>query len=104
MDIIQQRALETWYDIDHPLHWRFLPALLGLAGETGELVDLHKKHLFKSSARISREQYLDELGDVLFYVAILAHQLGVTLDKLSQKNHAKLRAREQNGTGYNRGE
>jgi phosphoribosyl-ATP pyrophosphohydrolase len=45
----------------------------------------------------------EELGDVLYYVAILAHQLDITLDELSRLNHAKLTAREESGMGYNKG-
>ena len=76
---------------------------LGLVGESGELADLHKKHVFKPGYRAGAEDYIDELGDVLFYLAIIAHQLGVTLDELSQRNYAKLMYRRDNGTGYNRG-
>jgi NTP pyrophosphatase (non-canonical NTP hydrolase) len=84
-DTIQQRALETWYAPDHELHYDLLPSVMGLAGESGELLDL------------------EELGDVLYYVAILAHQLDITLDELSRLNHAKLTAREESGMGYNKG-
>jgi NTP pyrophosphatase (non-canonical NTP hydrolase) len=85
-DTIQQRALETWYYKDHELHQNLLPSVMGISGEAGELLDL-----------------VEELGDVLYYVAILAHQLDITLDELSRLNHAKLTAREESGMGYNRG-
>jgi len=83
-----------------------MPSILGLVGEAGELADLHKKRTFKPryEHRVTKSDYIDELGDVLFYVAILAHQLGLTLEELSQLNFAKLNARAKDGTGYNRGE
>jgi len=127
-DQIQRRALQHWYTPDNPLHLDLMPSILGLVGEAGELADLHKKRIFKPGyhliigdgdyidelgdvlfyvailAIIGDGDYIDELGDVLFYVAILAHQLGITLEELSQLNFAKLNEREKNGSGYNRGE
>ena len=41
-----QRALETWYEPDHPLHNDPLHPAIGLAGEAGELLDLYKKEQF----------------------------------------------------------
>lgn len=103
-DQIQRRALQHWYTPDNPLHLDLMPSILGLVGEAGELADLHKKSIFKPGYRATVGDYIDELGDVLFYVAILAHQLGLTLEELSQLNFAKLNARAKDGTGYNRGE
>lgn len=102
-DTIQQRALSTWYAPDHELYNNLLPSVMGLAGEAGELLDLVKKINFKPGFRHSVVDLYDELGDVLYYVAILAHQLNITLDELSRLNYAKLTEREQNGIGYNRG-
>jgi len=103
MDKIQQRALETWYKPDDQRRFDRMHPTLKLAGEAGEFADLHGKHCYKPGFTATDEQYCDELGDVLYYVSILAFQLGVTLDELSQMNYEKLRAREENGTGYNHG-
>ena len=100
---IQQRALAHWYTTDHTLHNDLMPSILGLVGESGELADLHKKHIFKPGYCATPDDYIDELGDVLFYVAILAHQLGYTLEEISRDNYAKLNERAKTGTGYNRG-
>jgi NTP pyrophosphatase (non-canonical NTP hydrolase) len=102
-DTIQQRALSTWYDPDHELHNNLLPSVMGLAGESGELLDLVKKIHFKPGFRHSVVDLYDELGDVLYYAAILAHQLNITLDELSRLNYAKLTKRERDGAGYNKG-
>jgi len=102
-DTIQKRSLETWYYPDHELYHNLLPSVMGLSGESGELLELVKKINFKPGYIRTNTKLLDELGDVLYYVSIIAHQLGVTLDELSRLNHAKLTAREENGTGYNRG-
>ena len=102
-DAIQIRALATWYEPDHELFHNFLPGTLGLVGEAGEFADLIKKRGFKPRAVVSKEQLADELGDVLFYVAVLGLQLGYTLDQLSEMNYEKLMSREREGKGYNRG-
>jgi NTP pyrophosphatase (non-canonical NTP hydrolase) len=102
-DEIQRRALETWYEADHPLHSEKLHPAIGLAGEVGELLNLMKKHLFKPGYQADDLNFLDELGDCLYYLAILAHQFGATLDELSLLNYHKLTERENDGIGYNRG-
>lgn len=88
-DIFQQRALRTWhltlwhqYQRDH--------AVLGLVGEAGEVAELLKKDTFKPDHESTREQRLDELGDVFYYLCILAHLDGCTIEELSQMNAAKL--------------
>lgn len=69
---------------------------LGLAGETGEVVDYLKKVLFHGHA-LSPEVVKKELGDVLWYVAVLADELGLDLDEVMAANIAKLRARYPDG-------
>lgn len=89
-DAIQKRALATWYSYGDKLRGDLLPSILGLAGETGEVVDLYKKGKFKPGFTATRLAMLDELGDVFYYVAVIAWQLGVTLDELSRMNREKL--------------
>lgn len=91
VDAIQYRALKTWYPLDHELHFDPLHPTLAIAGEAGELADQLKKHIWKPGVKYTKEEFLDELGDLLYYVAIRAYQLGVTLDELSQMNRSKLK-------------
>lgn len=65
---------------------------LGLAGESGEVADLVKKFMFQGHA-LDTEKLLDELGDVLWYIAEVASGLGVTLEQIAQHNVDKLWAR-----------
>ncbi len=72
-------------------------AALGLAGETGELVDAIKKHLY-GSHQLDAAEMLKELGDTLWYLVLLADTLGFSLDDVIQKNVGKLRSRYQSGS------
>jgi NTP pyrophosphatase (non-canonical NTP hydrolase) len=71
---IQQRTLKTWYPKNHKLHNDPLHPLVGLAGEAGELLNLWKKNEYKPGFKATREQWLDELGDLLYYLAIALYQ------------------------------
>lgn len=62
---------------------------LGLAGETGEVVDDIKKKYFHGRD-IDDNHTIEELGDVMWYVANLATQYGVTLDEIITRNRDKL--------------
>lgn len=89
-DVIQERALKTWYPKRHLLHQERLHPLIALAGEAGELLNLWKKDAYKPRFTATDEQFIEELGDCLYYLAILAYQFDLTLDELSQRNRAKL--------------
>lgn len=71
-------------------------AALGLAGESGEVADLIKKHLFQGH-ELNKEKIVDELGDILWYIAIMAEGLGVEMEVIPTHNINKLRKRYPNG-------
>ena len=81
----------------------YYPAL-GLAGESGEVVDRLKKLMrgtegpreFREKARGDHDTLL-ELGDVLYYLTGLAQDLGFTLDQVIYHNMQKLTARKRAG-------
>jgi NTP pyrophosphatase (non-canonical NTP hydrolase) len=75
---------------------RLTLAALGMAGETGEVVDLVKKHLFNHK-EVNVEKIKDECGDVLWYMSILLNTLGLTFEDVMQGNIEKLRRRHTNG-------
>lgn len=93
----QQEAKKTAL---YPEAYRLLYPTLGLAGEAGELANKVKKILRDHGGNLSqttREDLLAELGDVLWYVAQLATDLGVSLEEVAQANLAKLHARLKGG-------
>ena len=69
---------------------------LGLAGEAGECADLLKKHLYQDDRPI-KEDLINELGDVLWYVSETATALGIWMDEIAQRNIDKLRKRYPQG-------
>lgn len=67
-------------------------AALGLAGETGEIVEQIKKHLFQGHD-LDHASLAKELGDVLWYLADLATTLDMSLSLVASQNISKLRER-----------
>jgi NTP pyrophosphatase (non-canonical NTP hydrolase) len=69
---------------------------LGLAGESGEVADIIKKTFYHGHP-LDKEALHKELGDVLWYLAVMADALGYDLDDIAQANVDKLRARYPEG-------
>ena len=89
-DAIQRQALSTWYGSDVPLKEQRIHALLGLAGETGELVDVLKKHFYKPGYEATQDKVKDELSDVLYYMAVLSHLWGFSFADMTAHLAVKL--------------
>lgn len=70
--------------------------LLGLAGEAGECCDIVKKHYYQDG-REYQDKLLDELGDVMWYVAETAAAMGISLEDIGQHNIEKLKKRYPEG-------
>lgn len=73
-----------------------LNGALGLSGESGEVADIIKKYMFQGH-ELDKEKLIDELGDVCWYIAILAKGLNVELDEVLLHNVEKLRTRYPKG-------
>lgn len=69
---------------------------LGITGEAGEVADMVKKHVAHGHT-LDRVKLAGELGDVLWYVAALAHCIGYDLSTLAAMNTDKLRRRYPHG-------
>lgn len=70
--------------------------VMGLCGESGEAIDIVKKHLAQGHA-LDREALIKELGDVAWYLAETAYALDVPLEEVLARNIAKLKARYPQG-------
>ena len=95
--------------------WKVIYPALGLASEAGEVCDKIKKMIrdqdirFDGTEKLTDAQRADiifELGDVLWYVAALSRDLGVSLNELAHMNLEKLKMRQErnklSGSGDNR--
>ena len=70
--------------------------VMGLCGESGEAIDIVKKHLAQGHP-LDREGLIKELGDVAWYLAETAYALDVSLEEVFQRNIDKLKARYPEG-------
>jgi NTP pyrophosphatase (non-canonical NTP hydrolase) len=73
---------------------------LGLCGESGEVAEKFKKIIRDEKGKMSDEfkiSVIKELGDVLFYIAALSHELGYDLDEVAELNIEKLNSRQARG-------
>ena len=83
--------------------------VLGLAGESGEVLEKFKKLLRDKQGKLSGEdktEIVKELGDILWYVNAVAHLLGSDLEAVARGNNEKLASRKHrdqlHGSGDNR--
>lgn len=68
--------------------------MLGLAGETGQLLSEYKKHLRDGEAhRLFKERVSEELGDLLWYIANVAAKFDLSLSEVAAANLAKVKQR-----------
>jgi NTP pyrophosphatase (non-canonical NTP hydrolase) len=101
-DEYQEKARKTAI---YPEGSRVTYPALGLAGEAGEVCELIKKSIRDGAAgpdgrrtiKIDETKVALELGDVLWYVAALAGDLGLSLGDIATMNLAKLGSRAERG-------
>lgn len=70
-----------------PRDRRLFHAILGIATEAAELVELLTEYA------LSNDRLIDELGDLNWYQAIIMDEIGVDFETVQAKNIAKLRTR-----------
>lgn len=107
-DEYQKQALTTAIMNPDPLMNKTIWAM-GVAGEAGEVIEKWKKIVAYKEGKISDEDSAElakELGDVVWYIAVLAESLGLSLDEIMERNVAKLKDRKSRqvlkGAGDNR--
>ena len=75
--------------------------ILGLVGEAGEVADKYKKNLrgdYDNDPDFTVQKVIAaELGDVLWYAARLATEIGLDLSEVAQGNLDKLASRKERG-------
>ena len=79
---------------DAPASVNMLVPLMGLVGEAGALVADYKKMLRDPGhGSLHRSLMLEELGDLMWYVAVLASRYGLSLNEVAQNNILKCKNR-----------
>lgn len=73
-----------------------LNSVMGLCGESGEAIDLVKKHLMQGH-EFDREKFAKELGDIAWYLAEAATAIDMDLENILQMNIDKLKRRYPEG-------
>lgn len=106
LDQYQHDAMETAI---YPRENGIAYTVLGLAGETGEIAEKVKKTIRDRQGMFDEAVKLDiarEAGDVLWYLAALAHELGMSLEDIARLNIEKIYSRRDrdviHGSGDNR--
>lgn len=100
MSEYQHKARETAIYPDSGELLGLLYVSLGLVGEAGEFAGKVKKMLRDDNGEMTEERRAAleaELGDVLWYVAQVASELGTSLGGVARKNLAKLADRANRG-------
>lgn len=75
---------------------KLLHAIVGIAGEAGELLDAIKKTTVYGK-KLDLANIKEELGDALFYVQAAALCIGAPLEVLMEENYQKLKKRYPDG-------
>ena len=80
----------------YPDEHRILYPALGLAGEAGEVANKVKKYM--RDGHLDTMDLAKELGDVLWYVAMVANDIDFDLSQIAELNIQKLNSRMERGT------
>jgi len=78
-----------------------LNGCMGLCGESGEVIDLLKKHLSQGHD-LNKKKMIEEIGDVAWYIAEIAYALNVDLETVLTRNIEKLKKRYPEGFSVER--
>ena len=78
-----------------------IEACMGLSGEVGEMVDMFKKNVFHQKP-LDDAHAVRELGDILWYIALICDAKGWDLEMVMELNIEKLRQRYPDGFGVER--
>ncbi len=95
-DEYQKQALKTAL----PSANNMMYITLGLTNEAGEVAGKIKKWIRDQDSdpnKLDKEALADELGDVLWYVALMAKKLDMDFDEVANRNIAKLSSRMERG-------
>ena len=100
----QKKALETAV---YPQEYKIIYPALGLTGEAGEFSDMFKKGIRDDACNFTeqkKEQIDKQIGDVMWYCATLANDIGYDLETICEMNYNKLHSRQERGMIHGSGD
>lgn len=97
LDQYQEAAKKTAIYPEQGLLGGLVYTILGLTGEAGELANKIKKVLRDGDDTLNVEDLASETADCLWYIAMIADELGVSLDSIAYRNLQKLESRKERG-------
>lgn len=95
MNEYQEKAMRTRpkYATDND---QIINAVMGLCGEVGEISDMLKKYFFQGHG-LDYEEIAHELGDVMWYIALMCDAMQIQMSKVAEMNVDKLQKRYPKG-------
>jgi len=104
LDMYQQVAKTTAI---YPREQAIIYPTLGLTGEAGEVANKVKK-IIRDGSNSKDEKLVSEIkaeiGDCLWYIAVLADDFNIKLSDIASANIEKLANRQKNGTIHGSGD
>ena len=85
-----------WADAYGENMGELLNGALGITGEAGEVADIIKKYFFHGH-QLDKDALIKEMGDVMWYIALLCHALKVPFATVMERNIGKLEKRYKDG-------
>ena len=98
LDMYQKVALTTAI---YPREQAIIYPTLGLTGEAGEVANKVKKIIRDDGNKINEslvQEISAEIGDCLWYISVLADDIGCKLSDIANTNLIKLENRKKKGT------
>ena len=104
LDMYQQVAKQTAI---YPREQAIIYPTLGLTGEAGEVANKVKKIIRDDGSKINEglvQEISAEIGDCLWYISVLADDIGIKLSDIANANLIKLANRKEKGTIHGSGD
>jgi NTP pyrophosphatase (non-canonical NTP hydrolase) len=80
------------YERINPRMTQLLHGAIGISTEAGEILDAFKKHIYYGKP-LDEVNIMEEVGDVMFYIAIILREFGYSFEDAAKMNIDKLRLR-----------